>query len=72
LALGSILMLPAGAILVLSTTVTTPPFSQLTKAVVPSCVNATPRGRGPVGMCPRTVSFLVSMANTALSLSEVT
>ena len=71
-AFGSILMLPTAACLRASTTVTTAPFSQVTNAVAPSAVKATPRGRGPVAIWPTTVSLRVSTANTRLSVSAVT
>ncbi len=72
LATGSILMVSMTAVLPLSNTVTTPPFSQVTKPVLPSRVKTMARGRGPVSIAPTTVNLRVSTAVTWLPCSLVT
>ena len=55
-----------------SMTVMLAPFSLPTNAVLPSGVNAIPRGRGPVFTRPATLLAAVSTATTSLVASQPT
>src|SRR6478752_1902821 len=55
-----------------SNAVSVPPNSLLTNARLPSLVNASARGRMPVGTSATTAKVVVSMAVTLLSCSDVT